>query len=968
MKFYRTILASLVAAGLALVALAQKAEEQPQADTPQFLSNTRQLTFAGRRAGEGYFSADGTKMIFQSEREKGNPFFQIYLLDLETGDTERISPGKGKTTCAWIHPDGKRVMYASTQDDAEALEKQEAELAERKAGTIKRYAWDYDEAYDIFEASTSGGDYKNLTNARGYDAEGSYSPDGKLIAFASNRHAYTEELSDDDQARFGRNKSHMMDIYIMDSDGGNVRRLTTTPGYDGGPFFSPDGKRICWRRFNAKGDQAEIYTMDIDGSDQRQITKLGAMSWAPFYHPSGEYLIFATNKHGFANFELYMVDVEGSAEPVRVTNSGGFDGLPAFTPDGKRLAWTSNRTAQKQSQIFIADWDHELAQNSFARVLPETAADINAADLRRHLEYLASDELRGRLTGTEGEKLATKYVADLFKSYGLEPGGDDGSYFQEFEFTAGINLGDDNQLDFAGGPEIDKDWRPLSFSATGKIDKMGVVFAGYGMEVPAETTAEGKKFEEYSSYFHLNVKDKWVMVFRFMPEDVAPELRRRYAQHSSLRYKAMVARQKGAKGLIIVSGPNAQVNNQLVPMGFDASLSGSGIAAISVTDKLAQEILTAGTPVGKRTLSLKQLQDELDGGEMAAGKTLDVEIGAAIDIGQETRKGRNVIARMPSGKKGPAIIFGAHIDHLGDKAGATSRATGGEERKIHYGADDNASGVSGMLEIAEFLAGLKKSGKLDMQRDAVFAAWSGEEIGLIGSAHFANSEDPDRDVSIADRYAACLNMDMIGRLTKTVVLQGVGSSPWWAGEIEKRNVVVGLPITTQDDAYLSTDATSFYLKKVPILNAFTGAHEDYHRPTDTPDKIDYEGAAKISRLMALVMRGLVTGGELPEFTQVERPENQGKRAGLRAYLGTIPDYAQGKIVGVKLSGVTKGAPADKAGIRAGDIIKSVAGKEVKNIYDYTYVLEALKIGQEVGIDVERAGKIVKLKITPGSRD
>lgn len=292
MKFYHLILLFCCATGLVLACVAQDAEV---ADESRFLGNTRQLTFAGTRAGEGYFSADGTRMIFQSEREAGNPFFQIYLLDLETGDTERISPGQGKTTCAWIHPDGEHVLYASTQDDAEAVKKQEAELADRKAGTIKRYAWDYDEAYDIFEASTGGGDYKNLTRTRGYDAEGSYSPDGKRIAFASNRHAYTETLSDEDKEAFARNKSHLMEIYIMDADGGNVKRLTTSAGYDGGPFFSPDGKRICWRRFNVEGDQAEIYTMNIDGSDERQITKLGAMSWAPFYHPSGEYLIFATN-------------------------------------------------------------------------------------------------------------------------------------------------------------------------------------------------------------------------------------------------------------------------------------------------------------------------------------------------------------------------------------------------------------------------------------------------------------------------------------------------------------------------------------------------------------------------------------------------------------------------------------------------------------------------------------------------
>ena len=410
MKFYRHLLICAVGLALGFFAIAQ---DVATTDESQFLSNARQLTFAGKRAGEGYYSADGTKMIFQSEREEANPFFQIYLLDLETGDTSRVSPGAGKTTCGWIHPDGKKVMYASTQDDAEAVKKQEAKIAERKAGTIKRYSWDYDENYDIFEAPIGGGEYKNLTQALGYDAEGSYSPDGTKIAFASNRHAYSEEMSEEDAAAFKLNKSHMMEIYIMDADGGNVKRLTTSAGYDGGPFFSPDGKRICWRRFDVKGDQAEVYTMNIDGGDQQQITKIGAMSWAPYYHPSGEYIVFATNKHGFGNFELYMISADGSDSPVRVTTTEGFDGLPTFSPDGKTLSWTSNRTQKKQSQIFVADWNHAAAQKALAKSVPETDPAISAADMRKHLEYLASDELRGRLTGTEGEKLATQYVADL---------------------------------------------------------------------------------------------------------------------------------------------------------------------------------------------------------------------------------------------------------------------------------------------------------------------------------------------------------------------------------------------------------------------------------------------------------------------------------------------------------------------------------------------------------------------------
>ena len=315
----------------------------------------RQLTFEGRRAGESYFSADGRQMIFQSEREPGNPFFQIYLMNLESGDTQRISPGTGKTTCAWIHPQGDRVLFASTQEDPDAKLEQQQELEQRASGKERRYAWDYDLFYDIYEYDLAGRTYRPLTREKGYDAEGSWSPDGSLIAFASNRSAYEQQLTAEQQKAFELDPAWANEIYLMNADGSNVRRLTTTPGYDGGPFFSPDGKRICWRRFAENGATAEVMTMNIDGSDQRQLTKLGAMSWAPYFHPSGRYLIFTTNRHGFANFELYLVDAEAQHEPVRVTHTPGFDGLPVFSPDGSQLAWTAGRTVSGQSQIFMAE-------------------------------------------------------------------------------------------------------------------------------------------------------------------------------------------------------------------------------------------------------------------------------------------------------------------------------------------------------------------------------------------------------------------------------------------------------------------------------------------------------------------------------------------------------------------------------------------------------------------------------------
>ena len=401
----------------------------------RLLSGVRQLTFEGKRAGEGYFSADGRKMVFQSEREPGNPFYQIYLMDLETGDTSRVSPGIGQTTCAWIHPSGEKVLFASTHEDPRAAETQRLELEKRASGKASRYAWSFDEHYDIFEADTRDGSLRNLTHTPGYDAEGSWSPDGTRIVFTSNRDAYQRALTPEEQRIFEHDKSYFLDIYVMDADGQNVKRLTDAPGYDGGPFFSADGKSIVWRRFSTDGATAEVWTMKADGSQPKQVTHLGAMSWAPYFHPSGDYIIFATNLQGHANFELYLVDSEGRSPPVRVTDTPGFDGLPVFTPDGLGLAWTSSRTPDGSAQIFMAEWNDAEARRLLG--LPQATAaaakegagsdlgalqaDIVPEDMRRHVTYLASDELEGRFTGSPGERLATQYVASMFQGFGLEP-------------------------------------------------------------------------------------------------------------------------------------------------------------------------------------------------------------------------------------------------------------------------------------------------------------------------------------------------------------------------------------------------------------------------------------------------------------------------------------------------------------------------------------------------------------------
>ena len=947
------------------------------------LNNPRQLTFSGKRAGEGYFSADGKRMIFQSEREEGNPFYQIYLLEFETGDIRRLSNGKGKTTCAWLHPDNKTFLYASTHADADSPAKQQAELNERAEGKQKRYAWDYDENYEIYAVPLAGGEHVNITKTRGYDAEGSYSPDGQWIAFASNRHAYAEPLTAEEQKKFDLQKSWLMDIYLMRADGSEVKRLTDVRGYDGGPFFSPDGKRICWRRFNEEETLAEIWTMNVDGSDQRAVTKFGAMSWAPYFHPSGQYLIFTTNKHGFDNFELYIVDAEGKHEPVRVTETDGFDGLPVFHPDGKQLSWTSNRTPDKTSQIFMAPWDHaaaltilglstQITTPVLAAPRPEDfASDITPADVQRHVDYLASDALEGRGTGTRGEELATTYFANQLKASGLVPAGTDGGWLHPFDFTAGVALGDGNALTIkgaqAGELRAGKQWTPLTFSQTGDITEAGIVFSGYGMEAPEGRDDKGKATPGYSSYFHLDVKDKWVMMFRYAPEGISQEERVRMAQFSSLRHKALTARQKGARGIIIVSGPTSKVTQQLVPMAFDASMAGSGIAALSIDDMLAAALLKSS---GK---DLKALQEKLDTGAQEQGFDLaGVTLGAKLDIRQEKRRGHNVLGRLkgPADSKEPPVLIGAHIDHLGTSGGSDSRAADSEKATIHHGADDNASGIAGVLEIAQAMAAQVKEGKLTLTRDVLFAGWSGEEIGLLGSNAWCRDmakTTGDENAKLTTQLAAALNMEMIGRLRANLIVQGLGSSPWWAGEIEKRNAVTGLALQTQQDCYLPTDASAFYLRGVPILNAWTGSHEDYHKPSDTADKINEEGAAQVTKFMFLVARSLASTADEPAYREMPKPA-EGARGGMRVYLGTIPDYAQEGVEGVKLSGVAAIGPAAKAGVQAGDIIVKVAGKDIKNIYDYTYIMGVLKIGQETEMVVSRGGEKKTLKITPGSRD
>ena len=904
----------------------------------RFISNPRQLILEGKRSGEGYFDAAGKRLIFQSEREAGNPFYQMYVLDLESGDTARVSPGQGKTTCGFFAPSG--IIFASTHEDPEAAAKQAAELEFRASGKQRRYSWDYDGAMDIFASKADGSGAVNLTKSPGYDAEGAVSPNGKEIVFCSLRGAFPlEKLSAEDRARYDKDPASFGDLYVMNADGSNVRQLTKTPGYDGGPFFSPDGERIVWRRFDASGMNADVFTMKRDGSDVRQVTNFGCMSWAPFFHPSGKYVIFTANKFGFENFELFIA-AEGK-EPVRVTNTPGFDGLPVFSPDGKKLCWASGRTTDGKSQVFVADWNHEAALAALS-----SKAEILRDDLREQVTFLASDALAGRAVGTDGAKAAADYIADTLKRAGLVPLPGSASFFHEFEFNAGERVLADKSALKVGkdAATLDRDFRPLPFSSNDAVEGE-VVFAGYGLSAP-----ESQGQPRYSSFEGLDVKDKVVVLFRYVPESVEAARRAHLNRYSGLRYKVMMARERGAKGVLVVTGPNSPNAGELLPLTGDGSSADSGLPALSISGEFAEKLL------GKK---LKALQTALDdenphaeGGFAVPG----VKVQFTAGIEHIKKNDRNVIACIP-GETAEWVLVGAHYDHLGTGRGGNSLARAAEEKLIHHGADDNASGTAAVLELAHSLSTAPKP-----KRGLIFALWSGEEMGLLGSAAFAQKPPVP-----LEKIVACINFDMVGRLRENkLIMQAVGSSTAWPKLLEKRNVAAGFALTVQNDPYLPTDVTSFYPKRIPVLNFFTGSHDDYHRPSDTADKLDYEGIERIAKFARAIVSDVASAEERIPFSRVERADSGGSRDNLRAYLGSIPDYAQ-EVVGVKLSGVRGGSPAEKAGLKSGDIIVEFAGQKIKNIYDYTYALDAVKIGQPVKIIVEREGKRTDITATPEAR-
>ena len=880
------------------------------------LADLRQLSRGGENA-EAYWSPDGRELIFQSARP---PYAcdQIFRVPADgSREAVRVSTGKGRTTCSYFTRDGRRILYSSTHLASPDC----PPPPDRSQG----YVWPIHSGYEIFSAKPDGSDLVPLTTNQAYDAETTVCPkDGSLI-FTSTR--------DGD-----------LDLYRMDADGKNVKRLTDTPGYDGGAFFSPDCSRIVWRASRPKGaelddykrllaqglvrpNRLELWVANADGGEAHQVTYLNAGSFAPSFFPSGKRLIFATN-YGDPKgreFDLWAIDVDGS-NLERITWTGGFDGFPMFSPDGTRLAFASNRngTQAGETDIFVARWVDGPAP---AAALMPSAADRFHDDVR----WLADDAREGRGIGTAGLDEARQWLAGRFRALGVEPAGDGGGYFESFDVPVAVEVRADTAVTLDGAAVPGDSFRPAAFSGSGKAAGE-VVAAGHGI------TAPELGIDDYKG---IEAKGKIVAVRRFTPEggpfaDNAVE--RRYGD---LRYKAWNAREHGAIGVIIVDSPAGSPDAK--SPAAESPLPTLGIGAVD-----------AGGDVGLPAVVVKRAA----GSPLFNGKH---QAALAIGLDRKTTPAANVVGviRSKAADRLPGVlVIGAHYDHLGH-GGAGSLAP--DSREIHNGADDNASGTAALLEVARQLG----QDRDRLRRDVYLIAFSGEEKGTLGSTAFTRR--PPAGLKVAD-IAAMLNMDMVGRLrgNRVSVLGGESAAEW--GEIVP--AACGrerIECALSGDGYGPSDHSPFYAAGVPVLHFFTGPHEDYHKPSDDAESINAAGGARVAALVADVAAEIAGRPERPTYKSAPAPAPQGDVRSYGASLGTVPDYAGDGRPGVLLSAVRPGSAAERGGMRRGDLLVGLGGKEIRDIHDFMYVLQRAKPGEKTTAVVVREGQKVSLEVTFGGK-
>jgi hypothetical protein len=575
---------------------------------------------------------------------------------------------------------------------------------------------------------------------------------------------------------------------------------------------------------------------------------------------------------------------------------------------------------------------------------------ISTADPHRYLDdikALTTPAMEGRGAGSKGLTRAEHLIEKRYKSLGLEPAGTN-SYQQPFTVITGAHLKGKNNFAVLTGDQkrelkAKQDFVPFSFSASGSA-RAPMVFAGYGV------SADEFQYDDYAG---INVKDKIVVVLRYEPPSFAVKAGNQgMTQHSQLVTKAINARNHGAKALVLVNGKLGDGEEDLLTrFGSVSGPENAGIIFLQVKNAIAESWLKAA---GK---SLAELQEQINASSKPASFALPENQTAALTVSIETTQAtvNNVLAYLP-GKTDEYVIIGAHYDHLG--RGNFDSLAPSQIGQIHPGADDNASGTAGVLELARLLAPQKGQ----LRRGILFASFAGEELGLLGSAAWV--KEPTRPL---EKCVAMLNMDMIGRIKdQKVYIGGVGTGSTLKAVVEQaqKEENSGFKIEYSPGGYSSSDHTSFVAKKIPVLFFFSGLHSDYHKPSDTWDKIDPDSAARLLNVVGETGELLADAEERPSFIVVAEDQPGGRSGGpggYGPYFGSIPDFGQVE-TGVKFSDVKPGSPAAKAGLKAGDILVQFADKPIKNLYDFTDALRRSKVGDVVEVKVLRDGQPVTASV------
>jgi hypothetical protein len=569
-----------------------------------------------------------------------------------------------------------------------------------------------------------------------------------------------------------------------------------------------------------------------------------------------------------------------------------------------------------------------------------SSPSINENDIMDHIRYLSHKDRAGRYPGTRESKDVISYLIRHFKSFGVQPGGGNGSFVQPFNITDGIELGKNNSLIIDGDSLVTgRDYMPLWFSGNETVSA-SAVFAGYGFSID-------EKELKWNDYNGLDVVGKWVIVMRHGPE--RNNQHSLYSPHSGLHKKMLVARDKGALGIIYVS---QMEDTDIHPLKYIAGYSNAGIPAIHISNEMADELFkTDGW-------TLERIQKTMNKTLKSIAFKLPVTINASVDLNPIQTRAANVVGLIQSGNRkyrNEYVVIGAHFDHIG-MGGAGTGSRKPDTSAIHFGADDNASGTAGLLEIAQKLV----SQKSRLKRSVILLAFDAEEKGLLGAKYF--TENPLVDLQ---NIVAMINLDMIGRMKdSTITVGGVGTSPLFELLLNRESVGRNFTINMTKPGYGPSDHAAFYTKDIPVLFFFTGFHSEYHTPEDSWKLINLKGEKDILDLVYDITFQLSRLSERPVFTEAGPKEGRMKRnTKFKVTFGIVPVYGSTK-KGLEIDGISKpDGPAAKAGIIKGDVIKSMGGKPINDIYEYMERLEEIEPGMTITVLINRDGSELRLPVT-----